>query len=253
MKFFTGLVAGLASLASVNASSLGRRQGGLQQVSNFGDNPSGVKMYIYVPSQLAENPAIIVAVHYCTGTAQGYYNGSPYARLADQKGFIAIYPESPYSGTCWDVSSPASLSHDGTGNSYSIANMVAYTIEEYNADPAKVFVTGSSSGAMMTVSLQVLNERLYFRPLTFFRIERPRCYISRRFRSWYCLLWCAGRLLRVLIRTGEWVELDLCQRPVEDYSRALGPGGEGYVPRIRWSASQDADLPRQCRHNPRST
>ena len=76
MKFLTGFLAGLASFGSVNAS-LGRRQGGLQQVSNFGDNPSGVKMFIHVPAQLAENPAIIVAIHYCTGTANGYYNGSP--------------------------------------------------------------------------------------------------------------------------------------------------------------------------------
>lgn len=129
------------------------RQGGLQQVSNFGDNPSNTKMYIYVPTQLAENPAIIVAIHYCTGSANSYYSGSPYAQLANTKGFIVIYPESPYSGTCWDVSSREALTHDGTGDSNSIVNMVSYAIEQYGADPAKVFVTGSSSGAMMTVSL----------------------------------------------------------------------------------------------------
>ncbi|KAI0376298.1 carbohydrate esterase family 1 protein [Hypomontagnella monticulosa] len=122
----------------------------LQQVTNFGANPSNTKMYIYVPNTLAANPAIIVAIHYCTGTAQAYYNGSPYARLADQKGFIVIYPESPYSGTCWDVSSKAALTHNGTGDSNSIANMVYYALDKYKADPAKVFVTGSSSGAMMT-------------------------------------------------------------------------------------------------------
>jgi poly(3-hydroxybutyrate) depolymerase len=30
--------------------------------------------------------------------------------------------------------------------------MVTWTISQYNANTAKVFVTGSSSGAMMTVS-----------------------------------------------------------------------------------------------------
>lgn len=161
MKLLSGLVAGLASLGVVSAwpaaaegdasaVDIRPRQGGLQQVSNFGDNPSNTKMYIYVPATLAESPAIIVAIHYCTGTAQGYYSGSPYAQLADQKGFIVIYPESPYSGTCWDVSSREALSHNGTGDSNSIANMVYYAIDQYAADPAKVFVTGSSSGAMMT-------------------------------------------------------------------------------------------------------
>lgn len=122
----------------------------LRQVSDFGPNSSKVKMYIYVPDKLAASPPIIVAIHYCTGTAQGYYNNSPYARLADQKGFIVIYPESPYSGTCWDVSSRATLTHNGGGNSNSIANMVDYALKTYKGDATKVFVTGSSSGAMMT-------------------------------------------------------------------------------------------------------
>lgn len=86
-----------------------------------------------------------------TGTAQAYYTGSPYAQLAEKYGFIVIYPESPYSGTCWDVSSQSALTHNGGGDSNSIANMVTWTISQYKADTSKVFVTGSSSGAMMTV------------------------------------------------------------------------------------------------------
>jgi acetylxylan esterase len=45
------------------------------------------------------------------------------------------------------------LSHNGGGDSNTIANMVTWTISNYKADASKVFVTGSSSGAMMTVSL----------------------------------------------------------------------------------------------------
>lgn len=108
-------------------------------------------MYIYVPDNLADKPPVIVAIHYCSGTANAYYTGSPYAQLADQNGFIVIYPESPYEGTCWDVSSKSTLTHNGGGNSNSIANMVAYTLEKYQGDDSQVFVTGSSSGAMMTV------------------------------------------------------------------------------------------------------
>ncbi|PYI33790.1 alpha/beta-hydrolase [Aspergillus indologenus CBS 114.80] len=126
------------------------RAGSLQQVTSFGSNPTNVGMYIYVPTNLATKPGIIVAIHYCTGTASAYYTGSPYATLAEQYGFIVIYPQSPYAGTCWDVSSQATLTHNGGGNSNSIANMVTWTIAKYNADTSKVFVTGSSSGAMMT-------------------------------------------------------------------------------------------------------
>jgi acetylxylan esterase len=124
----------------------------LQQVTSFGANTSGTKMYIYVPDKLATNPAIVVAIHYCSGTASAYYTGTPYATLAEQYGFIVIYPESPYSGTCWDVSSAAALMHNGGADSNSIVNMVSYTLDKYNGDKSRVFVTGTSSGAMMTVS-----------------------------------------------------------------------------------------------------
>lgn len=126
--------------------------GNYSQVTNFGANTSGTKMYIYVPTNLAAKPAIIVAIHYCTGTAQAYYTNSPYAQLSETYGFIVIYPESPYSGTCWDVSSQAALTHDGGADSNSIANMVRYTLTNYGADASRVYVTGMSSGAMMTVS-----------------------------------------------------------------------------------------------------
>ena len=164
MKFLSSVSAGLALLASgvvaapafdelmMPSGPLKRASQALRQVTDFGANTSKTKMYIYVPSKLAASPPIIVAIHYCTGTANGYYSGSPYAQLADQKGFIVIYPESPYSGTCWDVSSKSALTHNGGGDSNSIANMVTYALNQYKGDASKVFVTGSSSGAMMTVS-----------------------------------------------------------------------------------------------------
>lgn len=117
-------------------------------------------MYNYVPIKLAAKPAIIVAIHYCSGTALAYSQSNTYNQLAEQYGFIVIYPQSPYSGTCWDVSSASALTHNGGGDSNSIANMVTYIINTYGADPTRVYVTGSSSGAMMTVRklLKYLND-----------------------------------------------------------------------------------------------
>ncbi|KAI1859281.1 uncharacterized protein JN550_012090 [Neoarthrinium moseri] len=140
----------LLALCQLTLAEGMEKRASLTQVTNFGENSSGTKMYIYVPNKLAAKPAIIVAIHYCSGTAQAYYSGTPYATLAEQYGFIVIYPESPYSGTCWDVSSTAALTHNGGADSNSIANMVTYTIGKYGADSSRVFVTGSSSGAMMT-------------------------------------------------------------------------------------------------------
>ncbi|CAI6338069.1 unnamed protein product [Periconia digitata] len=142
------LLTSLAALCHA-APSLLQPRASLQQVTNYGSNPTNTKMYIYVPDSVKSNPAIVVAVHHCQGTAQSFFGSTPYASLADQKGYIVIYPESPYSGTCFDVSSKATLTHGGGGNSNSIANMVTYALQKYAADPKRVFLVGASSGAMM--------------------------------------------------------------------------------------------------------
>ncbi|KAF2635022.1 acetylxylan esteras-like protein 1 precursor [Massarina eburnea CBS 473.64] len=154
MRFFYTLSTLLTTISATPLSShLHRRAitpGTLSEVTSFGTAPTAAGFYIYVPKALASSPGIVVAIHYCTGTGTGYYNSTPYKTLAEQYGFIVIYPSSPHDGACWDVSSEATLTHEGGGDSQTIAQMVRWTTSEYTADSSKVFVTGSSSGAMMT-------------------------------------------------------------------------------------------------------
>jgi acetylxylan esterase len=76
-----------------------------------------------------------------------------YRTYAEQKGFLLIYPRTQRDSSCWDVSSSESTKHDNNGDSHSIANMVRYALKKYSADPARVYATGLSSGAMMTQNL----------------------------------------------------------------------------------------------------
>ncbi|KAI0795876.1 acetyl xylan esterase [Abortiporus biennis] len=124
--------------------------GQLQQVTNFGSNPTGVQMFVYKPARLATPTPLIVAMHYCTGTAQAYFQGTQYANLADTHGFIVVYPDAPDSGGCWDVHTTGTLTHDGGGDSLAIASIVRYAIQNWGVDASRVFATGTSSGAMMT-------------------------------------------------------------------------------------------------------
>ncbi|KAL5116213.1 hypothetical protein ACEQ8H_005878 [Pleosporales sp. CAS-2024a] len=149
MRFLSLVSTVVLSVAA--AATLGKRAvtpGTLSQVTDFGTQPTNASFYLYVPKNLAASPGVIVAIHYCGGSAGAYYRGTPYHSLSEQYGFLVIYPSSP--GTCWDVSSKATLTHNGGGDSNTIANMVTWTLDNYEADAAKVFVTGSSSGAMMT-------------------------------------------------------------------------------------------------------
>ncbi|GAW25100.1 putative esterase lipase protein [Rosellinia necatrix] len=121
---------------------------------SFGANPRNVGFYIYVPDRLAARPAILVNPHWCHGDAQACYAGSQYAAMASRYGFIVIYPDSPNAADkCWDVSSDATLRHGAGGDSLGIVSMVRWALDRYGGDPARVFVTGVSSGAMMTSTL----------------------------------------------------------------------------------------------------
>ncbi|KKY31041.1 putative feruloyl esterase b [Diaporthe ampelina] len=143
----------LTSLLAVLASSLPLSHAASLQKLNvtLEHNPSNVGFYIYVPDQTAPSPPILVNPHWCHGDAPSAFAGSKLASLASQYGFIVqIYPDSPnLSDKCWDVSSRATLSHDGGGDSRGIVSMVSWALGEYGGDAARVFATGVSSGAMM--------------------------------------------------------------------------------------------------------
>jgi len=122
----------------------------LQEVTGFGTNPTNLRMHLYVPDRVAARPAVVVAVHYCGGSGQAFYSGTQYAALADRYGYVVIYPSVTRSSLCWDVSSPAALRRGGGSDPVGVMSMVNYVQQRYNTDPARVFVTGTSSGAMMT-------------------------------------------------------------------------------------------------------
>ncbi|KAI1671092.1 LpqC Poly depolymerase [Pyrenophora tritici-repentis] len=144
MRFSTPLLSSIAAIcATANSAALTR-------VLEWGSNPTNLEMYIYVPDKLATNPAIILALHPCGGRGEAYAGQTKYNSLADQKGFITIFPSTKKDNNCWEVNTAKGLSREAGGDNQGLASMVKYTIQKYKADPAKVFVTGASSGCMMT-------------------------------------------------------------------------------------------------------
>jgi acetylxylan esterase len=123
---------------------------GLVQVTNFGSNPSGLQMYVYVPTTAKANAPILLALHQCTGSGPGFFSGTAFASLADQDGFIVIYPSVTRSGSCWDVSSSQALTRNGGSDPVGLRSMITYAEQHYGGDQNAVYVTGASSGAMMT-------------------------------------------------------------------------------------------------------
>lgn len=122
----------------------------LTEVTDFGANPSNLQMYLYVPDSVTDNPAVLVAVHYCTGSGPAMHSGTEYASLADRYGFIVVYPSVTRASKCFDVASPQALTRGGGSDPVGIKSMVDWTVSTYDADSSRIYATGISSGAMMT-------------------------------------------------------------------------------------------------------
>ena len=131
----------------------------LTEVTNFGTNPGGMRMHVYVPDARPANPAIVVAMHGCGGSGPGFYSGSEFASLADRYGFVVIYPSATQQagfGNCFDTWSDAAKRRGGGSDPVSIVSMVTYVQQQYGGDPNRVYATGSSSGGMMTNEMLAL-------------------------------------------------------------------------------------------------
>lgn len=171
-------------------------------------------------------------IHSCQSTAQSYFQNNliPWKQGSDGKGYITVWPSSPNSGTCWDVSSKQSLSHLGGGDSQAIANMILYAIKTYGADPARVYVTGGSSGAMMSNVLAATYPEL-ISAVSLYSGVAAGCFVSA---SGGVDQWnnsCSGGQSRVPAEQWKNIVLDMY------------PGYEGPRPKMQiWHGSADGTL-----------
>jgi acetylxylan esterase len=199
----------------------------LQPVNDWGASgvPATVSMYIYVPDNLAANPPVLVLAHYCGGTASavfGQAQGGGVVAAADQYGFIMVVPEaanSDGSGRCWDVGTTAALTRDGGGDTDAIVQMVEYTLAQYDANADRVYVTGDSSGGMMTQALLALYPDVFKAGAAMAGVPAGCWAVSNPDGGWSGP--CAGG---TVTHTGEeW----------RDIVEAMYPGYTGHRPRVQ--------------------
>jgi poly(hydroxyalkanoate) depolymerase family esterase len=124
----------------------------ITQVSSFGSNPGNLKMFVYVPSGLSNAP-LVVALHGCTQTAQVYANDTMWSDLANQYKFAVLFPQQDPSNNqskCFNWFEPGDTTRD-SGEAMSIKQMVDKMKSSYSIDANRIYVTGLSAGAFMTV------------------------------------------------------------------------------------------------------
>lgn len=156
-RFFGWVTASaLAAAAAIGVVAAPRASAAtLQQVTSFGSNPGALTMWSYRPDTAAAGGPLVVALHGCTQDASGYLAGSGWRELADRNSITVVLPQQSTannSSRCfnWFQSSDATR---GQGEVASIASMVQHAVTAYDADPARVYVTGLSAGGAMTASM----------------------------------------------------------------------------------------------------
>ncbi len=110
----------------------------------------------YLPTRAATHPAVVIALHGSMGTggqARATY-GYDFDLLAEQLGFIAVYPQG-YEGHWNDckVKGPYSAKSENIDDVGFLHAMVDRLAKDHDVDPARVYVTGISNGGSMTLCL----------------------------------------------------------------------------------------------------
>jgi poly(hydroxyalkanoate) depolymerase family esterase len=120
-------------------------------------NDAGSRAYkVYVPAGRSDAPrAMIVMLHGCTQSADDFATGTQMNRLADEHGFIVVYPEQAAhanASKCWNWFKPQDQLR-GAGEPSLIAGIVREVAARQGADPRRIYVAGLSAGAAMALVL----------------------------------------------------------------------------------------------------
>jgi poly(hydroxyalkanoate) depolymerase family esterase len=118
-------------------------------------NAAGSRSYrVHVPHGVPDAPrAMVVMLHGCTQSADDFAAGTRMNRLADEHGFLVVYPEqaAPANASrCWNWFQPQDQVRDA-GEPSLIAGIVREVAQRHGADPRRIFIAGLSAGAAMAV------------------------------------------------------------------------------------------------------
>ena len=120
-------------------------------------NRAGTRAYkVYVPARIsALPPPLVVMLHGCTQSADDFAAGTQMNLLADEHGFLVVYPEQANStnpSKCWNWFKAQDQVRDA-GEPSLIAGIVHEVAARHGVDTGRIYVAGLSAGAAMAVIL----------------------------------------------------------------------------------------------------
>jgi poly(hydroxyalkanoate) depolymerase family esterase len=131
---------------------------------NFTGEAGSRDYAVYVPAQAtAQKRPLLVMLHGCTQNPDDFAVGTAMNRLAEEQGFIVVYPRQSTAhnpSVCWNWFNPDDQARDA-GEPSLIAGITRAAIAEFDADDTRVFVAGLSAGGAMAAIMGALYPDLY--------------------------------------------------------------------------------------------
>jgi poly(hydroxyalkanoate) depolymerase family esterase len=154
--------------APVATSALSTATPAGQFVSRSFTNGAGTRTYkLYIPASYSGQPdepvPLIVMLHGCTQSPDDFAAGSGMNALADQHGFLVVYPAQAghaNGSRCWNWFRREDQNRD-SGEPSLIAGITREIAAAYRVDARRIFVAGLSAGAAMAVILGTTYPDLY--------------------------------------------------------------------------------------------
>jgi poly(hydroxyalkanoate) depolymerase family esterase len=108
--------------------------------------------YLYLPRRYSatRSSPLVVMLHGCKQDAETFSSGTRMNQLADQEGFLVLYPEQrrlANAHRCWNWFN--SSAHRAGGEAALLAGMVREVTRAHAIDPARVYIAGLSAGGAM--------------------------------------------------------------------------------------------------------
>ncbi len=119
----------------------------------------------YVPSTYQPGTAVplVVALHGCGHDGYTYETRTNWSTLAEQKGFIVVYPNQAFLANllmCWNWGQSGNQ-HRGKGEPSIIAGITNWVRDHYSVDSKRIYVTGMSAGGVMANIISVTYPDIY--------------------------------------------------------------------------------------------
>lgn len=142
----------------------GQQPNALTEIEDFGSNPGNLKMFLHTSSKAdSVKVPLVIVLHGCGENAKSISALTGWNKLADINNFVVLYPQqkllnNPNLCFNWFVD------HDiekGQGESESIFEMITFAIQHYPVDATRIYITGLSAGAAMSVVMMATHPEIF--------------------------------------------------------------------------------------------